>query len=231
MKLNSLLIMFVLHFPMLVFSQFKHDIGISSSWRQFNYLEQQMNYTGEYNVHLNKFTAAVGIGVEYWYIKKSTFSNPSLEMKPTYIGKIESWLGFESKLFNSGVFFSANIGTRFYCFNQLENSLSLSDNYRGIILHHYSRQTINGLPNYYPNSNVSNKAQFYYVTKMPITFLTRVNLGYAFKRFKVSAFIMPYWVRFHYENATYPERKGKTSIFFYDLGLGVNYTLPQKKKE
>ena len=88
------------------------------------------------------------------------------------------------------------------------------------------------MPNYLAGDpNYPMKAAENYVTKMPITFLTRVNIGYAFKRLKISAFVMPYWVRFHYQNAAFPERKGKTFLFFYDIGLGINYTLPFKKKE
>ncbi|AEA43802.1 hypothetical protein [Fluviicola taffensis] len=232
MRRTILLFVIIAQLPVFVVAQMKHDIGLSSSWRQFNYLEKQINLTGEYTIHLHKFNAGVGLGAECWYINRSTLTNPSVAMKPSFTGKLEPWIGFETKLFHSSVFVSANVGTRFYFLNQLRDSLILSeksDNH--FIINGGSKQHVLNTPNFIPGTNYPIKGKYYYVTKMPIAFLTRVNVGYAFKRFKISAFVMPYWVRFHYENAGFSERKGKTFLFFYDIGLGVNYTLPFKKKE
>lgn len=210
-------------------SQLRPGFYTQGSWRGFNYIEEQFNLTGAFTLHLNKLTTGLAIGAECWYVEKSLNFDPTDAMKPSFTGKIEPWFGLQSNLFHSNVFFSANLGARFYFLNQLNDSLSLKDKGTGLAIS--SRQAINSLPNYYPNSNTPMKAGFYYVTKMPFTILTRVNIGYEFNRIQVSAFIMPYWIRFHYENATHSDNKGETFIFFYDVGLGVNYTLPHKKEK
>lgn len=230
MKRNLQLLLLVVLLPFFAQSQFKHDVGLSSSWREFRKRERQINVTAEYAIYWKKFTAGVGIGGECWY-HEYPFSNPNRFMQPSYTAKIEPWLGFESSLFHSGVFISAKIGIRFYFLNQLLDSLNLvkSYYYENLQLGDYSRHYVETLPNF--DLYGPTKGSVYYVTKMNVFFLPKFSLGYAFERVKISAFVMPYKVRFHYQNAADPDKKGETKLFFYDVGLSVNYRLPLKKKE
>lgn len=225
MKCWTTLFFNLVFLPFFGLSQFKHEIGLSGSWRQFNYAEKQVNLIGNYAIQLNSFTASIGIGVESWYVNHMDFST----MSQSNTGKIETTIGFSQNINHSNVFVFGDVGFRFYFLNQVRDSISLS-NYYNYQITSGSRQYIENLPLYYPDGS-SEKGQFSYVSGMPFTFLTRFGLGYEFNRFKIRLFVIPYWVRFHYENASNPSITGKKFNFFYDIGLGINYTLPQKKEK
>ncbi|AEA43803.1 hypothetical protein [Fluviicola taffensis] len=228
MRRTILLFVIIAQLPVFVVAQMNHDIGICSSWRGIETSKEAINLTVDYNFHLSKFTSGVSLGAECWYINSSNFSKPNSLMKPSFTGKVEPWIGFETKLFHSGVFLSTQIGTRFYFLNQLTDSLSLFDDHLSVSSRKYVNSLSTSPQDIYGDSEKGRSA---YITAMPLALLTKVNIGYAFKNVKISAFVMPYWVRFHYENAVDPTRTGKTFLFFYDLGLSLHYTLPFKKKE
>ncbi len=228
--MKSIVILIIMCSTIRVNAQFKQNVGLNGSYRSFNHLEQAINGALEYTVSNENFLFGVNIGRERWYnVGKLGDIN---YMQPSYSWKLEEWIGIQRNLFQSHFFLSANFGTRIYFRNQIKDSLCLSNenNFRII---GGSKNNIESLPLNVPgpNSYQQIRGKYSYVTAMPFAILTRMDFGYAFERFKIRAFIMPYWVRFHYENAADASIKGKTYNFFYDLGLGVNYTLPKKKKK
>lgn len=217
-----------------VSAQVKFQVDCDFSKRIHN-LNFQNNYTLGAGLSINLFHTKIAFGMEKWYVDPSDWlhhENTSILYPKLTALKGEAWIGFILPISQSNVSFGLDYGQRFYFNHQVEKTIVLyqyhdrpkfTDN---LLLSGNNREFLTNFSS--PYSTLNDYAK---VTKMRTAFLFKAYVGYSNKNYGLNIYYMPYFIRFHYQNAADATKTGKNYLLFHDVGVGLSYTFSNKSKK
>ena len=171
---------------------------------------------------------SIGVGREDW--KYNMFGNRIKGTKSFYghCSTYKTMFNFNHnfKIPKTKISILAGVEYDLYFGGNLNDSLSLSFS-SGKYLFRFSRNYLYQMP--YNSSEYH--GVYSAVSETPFSIKAHIALQYNFKKCTLRLYYEPYMMRFHYTDVKYADNKGKTFLFFNDIGIGLNYPLNFKKKQ